>query len=217
MYSEVLHRLKSNYTFVDFHKKQYNVGDLILRHDIDFSLESAYEMAKMKTDMEIKANYFFLVGSSAYNLFDTDKEYILQYIGNNHNVGLHFNITDGKNIREQFWQQMNIIKERFPKKEYFTSIHRPDKYFLNNNTLPFHHSYEKEYFSDIKYFSDSRCDKTIHGIFESKEFIVSYPLQVLIHPIWWMNGSDHLHENIKKIKEKKQDEFERYINSNIRL
>ena len=69
-YKEVLKHAKKRYSFLTFSefsksKKQNNV--ILLRHDIDYSIDKAFEMAKIESKLGIKSTYFVLLRSSFYN------------------------------------------------------------------------------------------------------------------------------------------------------
>ncbi len=54
--------------------KLYSSGKryLILRHDVDFSVDRALELAKIENNYGISSTYFFLLHSDFYNIFEKD-------------------------------------------------------------------------------------------------------------------------------------------------
>ena len=66
----------------------------ILRHDVDFSLEKAWEMACFEQENEIFSTYFVIVSCDNYNIFSRKKQKILRDIlAYGHTIGLHFDET----------------------------------------------------------------------------------------------------------------------------
>jgi hypothetical protein len=56
-------------TFRDTANGDLPSGFVLLRHDIDFSLEKALAFAEWEARRRIRATYFLLVDSNRYNLF----------------------------------------------------------------------------------------------------------------------------------------------------
>jgi hypothetical protein len=65
-------------------------GDLLLRHDVDLSLEAAVELAKLEHDLGAQATYFLLTESVFYNLDSAVGRAALATLRDlGHRVGLH--------------------------------------------------------------------------------------------------------------------------------
>ena len=71
-YTDLLKRMKAaNYAFVRMSDALSTDGKrIILRHDIDFSVEYALEMARLEKSQDIEATYFFMTTSEFYNIFN---------------------------------------------------------------------------------------------------------------------------------------------------
>lgn len=66
---------------------------LILRHDVDGSLESALEMAKVEHDLGISSTYTVLFSHKLYNVFEKDSFSILREILDlGHEIGVHYEV-----------------------------------------------------------------------------------------------------------------------------
>lgn len=72
------------------------------------------------------------------------------------------------------------------------SLHRPGAFLeQNNRPLPdCRHTYEDEFFRDMKYISDSGGRDIQSQLIELACADEQAPLHVLIHPIWWTCGSE---------------------------
>ena len=67
------------------------IKTIILRHDIDFSLNSIKEIAQIEKDLNITSTFFFRLHSPNYNIYASNTFKILQDLKNkNHEIGLHF-------------------------------------------------------------------------------------------------------------------------------
>ena len=65
-------------------------GDLLLRHDVDLSLEAAVELAELEAELGAAATYFLMTESVFYNLSSPVGERALERLrGLGHRVGLH--------------------------------------------------------------------------------------------------------------------------------
>jgi len=167
---------------------------LILRHDVDFNFESAYQMANFENHNGISATYFFRIHAAGYNLFSVQniqKLHEMKDMG--HEIGLHvdhgleFYLSDElSNAQFQvdaFEKLTGITVKGF-------SSHEPARYGgvavaseILKTTKCLYHAYEDRFFSEIKYLSDS-TKRWREEPFD--HYVDVLPrLQVLIHPIWW--------------------------------
>ena len=137
---------------------------LILRHDIDQSLEQSLKIAAIENKYNIKSTFFLWLRSPFYNIFEknyTDIIYNIIKLG--HQIGLHFDesvykIENEIDLNEYVDEEVNIIKSFFHLDIYAVSMHRPSKWLLNNDIKldKYINTYGKRFFKEFKYFSDSR-------------------------------------------------------------
>jgi len=65
-------------------------GDLLLRHDVDLSLEAALEVAEVEARADAVATYFLMLRSEFYNLFSPAGDAAVERLRElGHRVGLH--------------------------------------------------------------------------------------------------------------------------------
>ena len=90
-YRTFLERLRADdYDFRGFANAPAE-GEVVLRHDVDLSLESALEMARIEAEVGVESTYFVLLTSPLYNaLAPANREILRRIEGLGHDVGLHF-------------------------------------------------------------------------------------------------------------------------------
>ncbi|WP_052500305.1 hypothetical protein [Priestia megaterium] len=195
----LLQAQKSNYKFINYDDKKLTSNEkiIILRHDIDFSLEQALRMAQLENSCDVKATYFIMLTSDFYNPCSLNSRSILYDILNlGHDIGLHFDekAYATKNINELnpfILREIKLLSSIIDKKVKSFSFHRPSRDILDSNLQldKIINTYEDRFFSKIKYLSDSRKewrDQSIDEVIKGE----LYPrIQLLIHPIWWEDSN----------------------------
>lgn len=205
-YREILQKAKAaNYTFVSY--KEYDGFEgksIILRHDIDLSLEKAVNIAKIEKEERVVSTYFLMLSSEFYNLLSPHARQMVQEIRKlGHHIGLHFDPTtysyNTKEELERYIQsEVQILSDIVQEKIDVLSFHRPSQEVLVNN-YQFEglvNTYSNVFFKEIKYISDSRKrwrEETIDEIIEQKLYD---QVQLLIHPIWWEEANGTFNESI---------------------
>lgn len=165
---------------------------VILRHDIDYSIAKAYEMAMLEADEGIKSTYFVLVTSEFYNVAakrNVDMLKRMQKMG--HEIGLHFDEAcyAEKNINEitaLCEKERKLLENIIDEPVTTISMHRPSKIMLENN-LQFKsmvNSYSNVFFKEFKYVSDSRMywREDVEKIIRSHRY---NRLHILTHAFWY--------------------------------
>ena len=166
--------LKEDFVISSF--KNYNSKNkktIILRHDIDFSLNSIPEIAKIEKDLNVTSTFFFRLHSPNYNLYASNTFKIIQdLIEKNHEIGFHFEtILFSKifdlNLKELFSneisifekiisQKINSVSEHYDINNTIYSLPKLDK-FIDFKKLKLTYAYDKRFFKDMKYISDSNA------------------------------------------------------------
>lgn len=194
-----------------------------VRHDVEFSIERALELAKVESnDLKIKTSYFFQITNNSYNLFSYQNRKILDDIKNmGHKIGIHFNYK-GKNskvaIRKEFNKQIKIFKEFYKLNYKFFSPHRPSKtpnlFRFNYNN--FRNTYNKDYFNEfvvakkdsnkIIYLVDSRhMWKYLHPL--NLNLKKHKKVHLTFHPDAWSKKGHNKSKNYLLLQKEKSNEF----------
>lgn len=161
---------------------------LLLRHDIDFSVPAALEMAKVEQELGVRSTYFFMLTSSLYNPFASpNREHIHAIKDMGHRVGIHFDPTVYSDMDAGFALEYMKMTSVFGESR-MVSIHRPGPMLEDNNRAlaDCRHTYEDLYFKQTKYISDSRGAFHYGHPLDADAFHDRQPIHLLIHPVWWV-------------------------------
>ena len=208
-YLVFLKLLRRKYKFKFFNEKIFKYGDIILRHDVDYHIDYALELAKIEKKLNIKSTYFFLLRSDFYNLFSfesTNKINIIKKLG--HKISLHFDdAIYNKDLKINFFKKKKFFEKMMNVKIDTISFHRPLKKYIQSNKRVFgiSHTYQSKYMKKIKYFSDSRNNFSYGNPLSTLEYKKNISMQILIHPIWWVSKFDQNSKiKFKKLVQDKQ-------------
>lgn len=184
--------LGRGYAVRGFADAEPNARHLILRHDIDMSLEAAVPIAEAEAALGVSSVYFVLVRSELYNPFAPDGAATLARIGAlGHEIGLHFDaaLYTGAALEEAAARECAMLETFIERPVRTISFHRPHTALLGRKGLLAgrRHAYEPRFFHDMGYSSDSRGGWR-HGHPLAHEAVAAgRALQLLTHPIWWQD------------------------------
>ena len=175
-YRELLEAARvGGYRFASFAEPPRR-GDLLLRHDVDLSLDAALRMAELESATGATATYFLMTESVFYNL--ASKEGVaalarLRELG--HRVGLHAVYPNA------------VFDDRF---DAVVAWHNPDPGYMSAPIDGALNVMQEEWFSPATYRSDSN-QRWRSGCPHEELRAGSFPwLQLLTHPeIWVFPGS----------------------------
>lgn len=162
---------------------------VVLRHDVDFSLADAAQMAAIERDLNVSATYFILLTSIFYSpISPQTKAHVDAILASGGRLGLHFDPSIYDDYEAGFESERRIFEETFGEKLEMVSLHRPRDFLDDNNRrLPgVRHTYEDEFFKELKYFADSGGSFAYGHPLDSDEFQQGKSLHINLHPIWWM-------------------------------
>ena len=168
-------------------------NQLMLRHDIDFSIPFAYQIACQEAEINVKSSFFFLLRSKAYNIFELENFKLIKKIHElGHKISVHFDASLYDNVHSGLQKELDmfsLLGDSFEKIE-LVSIHRPKDGLLGSEEkIQFiEHTYMPKYFRDIAYFADSGGSFKYGNSLESEAFKQNDTIHLLIHPIWWVEG-----------------------------
>jgi hypothetical protein len=188
---------------------------LLLRHDVDFSLDFARELAVVESDMGIYSTYFFMLTSNMYNLLSYEHQSLVKEIAKmGHKVSVHFDPTVHDQL-EKFENEKKLFESIFEVEVDIVSIHRPGPFLENNNVslcgTP--QTYNDAYFTQMKYLSDSGGRDVMPQLAEFLKGTRSQGLHLLIHPLWWVGEGNNATQTLNYWLQKNVD----FLKSQVRL
>ena len=214
---EILDNLKKqNYQF-SFFKNKDEDKEIYLRHDVDFSLDDAVRIAEVELKKKIFSNFFFLISSSFYNIFNNnDKLKIKKIIKMGHKVGVHFDpsIYNIKEINRCLLREIKIFNNILNIQSNVFSLHRPRNLLNHKFSRNLINTYDKKFIKKIKYISDSsgffKYDDPISWLDKNN----GKSIQLLLHPIW-LNKNSTVEQKIFKFYKRKKIDIKKDILENF--
>ena len=181
-YRELIEAAKAGGYRFAFFDREPGPGDLLLRHDVDLSLDAALRLAELEADSGAAATYFLMTESVFYNLASPPGEVAvarLRELG--HRVGLH-----------AVWPEVEL-DERF---DPVVAWHNPEPEYMRESLDGAANVMEARFFDPDHYRSDSNqawrsgCphDELAAGRFEW--------LQLLTHPEIWVYPGTTMRETM---------------------
>ena len=135
---------------------------LILRHDIDLSLDAALPIAEIERALGLKAHYFVLVRTELYNLFSAaGRDALRRLTALGHDIGLHLDASLYDNATAMLGkaaeEECAVLAAATGAPVTVISFHRPAQALLGYpDTLAGRvHAYQPRFFTQMGYCSDS--------------------------------------------------------------
>jgi hypothetical protein len=183
--------LRHDFTFEKFLSKKKNKV-VHLRHDVDFSVIDAHQLALVENGLGVTSTYFFMLTSNTYNLLSKVNRSLVKEIKSlNHEVALHFDPLAHDDIDVGFAAEKLMFEEAFDTELNIVSLHRPGVFLAHNNRslAGCRHTYEDSFVKEMTYISDSAGRDIQQTLLEMAREGVESPLHILLHPIWWTSTS----------------------------
>jgi hypothetical protein len=190
-YGELLAAAKSGGYRFAFFDREPAAGDLLLRHDVDLSLDAALALAELEAEAGAQATYFLMTRSVFYNLASHEGERALARLRElGHRVGLH-----------AVYPKLDL-DERFDR---VVAWHNPDPDFMREPLDGAVNVMQHPYFDPDHYRSDSNqhwrsgCPhaELAAGSFEW--------LQLLTHPEIWAYPGATMRETMLSMLDGERD------------
>ena len=137
-YENLLSLIKENhYEICSYEDYQLNPRCVILRHDVDLSLEAALRFAELEYKNGVQSTYFILLSTSFYNLFERKANDAIKKIKNlGHDIGLHFDearyhIENEAGLIHYVEKEVSIMSQGLDMEIKSVSMHRPSRWVLD--------------------------------------------------------------------------------------
>lgn len=190
-YVDFISLLKKKYGIIPFCRvTDTDTPYLILRHDVDASLEAAQRMAEVERKLEIRSTYFVLFSHKLYNLLEKDSLSILKKIsGLGHEIGLHYDVETYESYGQAPIESMNneiqMLEHLLNKKIFSIACHNVsaiNKKDPFKDTSGYVNAYDERLY-DL-YVSDSCRAWYLEDLMRLLDFKCER-VQFLAHPILW--------------------------------
>ena len=206
-YANLVSKLrKHDYQFASYHNYKAFEKCVIMRHDIDYSLQKSVELAEFEKQLGIQSTYFILLSSPFYNIMSKDAVKKIKKIQNaGHEIGLHF---DELNYDESEYDKIGGVEKAIYREiDLMRSILDYDLGIIVN-------SYSRDFFERFKYVSDSRR-RWRENVDEIISCGLYNKLHILTHAFWYNKTEATLEATIKNFIAKAGLERYEILESNI--
>jgi hypothetical protein len=195
-YAEIIQAAKKNYQFAEYSNSlMHDFNSYILcRHDVDFSVDEAVNLAIIENEFGVTATYFVLLHSDYYNVFEKKVKNAFQRILSlGHRLALHFDpfyfdIENKEQLEKYLLFEKNIIETIFKTNVTVFSFHNPTEEMLKFDDWSYAgliNTYAKEFKENFAYCSDSNGYWRFKRMFDVVSLEIPKKLQILTHPEWW--------------------------------
>lgn len=195
--AQVTTLVERGYRICGFLDAQPSEPDLILRHDIDMSVECALAMAEAEAAIGAVATYFVLLRSELYNPWsNTASRAIRRIAALGHEVGLHLDASlypdDAAALDEACAKECHALEDITGTSVRIVSFHRPARALqgLDRPVGGRRHAYEPRFFEQMGYCSDSNGGWHHGHPLDHEAVRQERALQLLTHPVWWVADGD---------------------------
>ncbi len=172
---------------------------IILRHDVDFDIPSAYHLSRIEKKLGVNSTYFIMASNYYYNpLFQINSKLLRDMVKDGFEIGLHFDPSIYENIpmielRKKVKLECTILQTATSESVRSISLHNPSLNGLYPLFKGYNNSYSKAIFSDENYISDSCMDFRGKDPYEFIKKASNMPVQIVLHPEHWSEtGRDYV-------------------------
>ncbi|MCH4000396.1 MAG: hypothetical protein PUD05_09535 [Lachnospiraceae bacterium] len=228
-YREIIRLIKASGRAADYEEALHRDSFIIMRHDVEYSVDRAYALSKVEESEDFHSTYFFQWTNNSYNILSRkNRDIVTDMHERGHNIGLHFalnGMTDMNLIREQIRKEMEMLSTMFGFEVKWFSIHRPSPAVLKEN-IKFPgiiNAYQDNFFTfnpnvtadtpvEVKYLSDANHIWR-YGYPDEATLAGHRKVQILIHPFGWTKEGYDNCENYRTLIDEKYTEMINSIDS----
>jgi len=190
IYENILVAATSRYEFIT-PGDEFNKGNVIWRHDIDFSPQRALALAKIEATHGVSCSYFFQVTSLFYNVLEPEVEKIIKEIVLlGHSIGIHYEQRPEDN-RNRLIAEARILSELTETDIRMFSLHNPTTFksteFNADTAFGMINASSIVDKKGVEYCSDSNGLWRFKTLWDVINEPVKQRLYVLTHPEWWQS------------------------------
>ena len=201
------YRFSKQYSFLQFNEKS-NTSAVYLRHDVDYSLRLAIELAKINSEMGAIGTFCLLLRTPTYNLLSAESlELAQEIIFHGQKIALHYAVpshvpkTDN-NFIKLIMYDFELLKHNIPDIAPVFAWHNPTSDViergLNLKIDGLINAYSREFIKDIPYYSDSNFRTSVAEFETIIENNVDKTIHLLFHPLNWIVGGNNMIDILAK-------------------
>ncbi len=213
------------YQFASYHDYKSFEKCVIMRHDIDYSLQKSVELAEFENQLGIRSTYFVLLSSPFYNIMSRDAVKKIEKIQNaGHEIGLHFDELNYDKleydkiggVEKAIYQEIDLMSSILDCDIRSISMHRPSPKTLqaNYDLGMIVNSYGREFFEGFKYVSDSRR-RWRENVDEIISCGLYNKLHILTHAFWYNEIEKNIKQSILDFMDEAKEERLHFLDQNI--
>ena len=227
-FKNLINMVQQNLPIVDYKDVNDNTKKFcVLRHDIEFSIDRAYKLAKIEKELGVVSTYTVQVRNNTYNaLSEKNIDLISKIKELGHHIGLHQNPPSSMKLdtlKDYIMRDITILEDCYGFEIDRFAFHRPKKEYLNcyielDNRI---NCYDKKFFYffedkpeslEILYLADSN-HKWKYGYPLDFDFSKINKLQLLTHPFSWSDGGGDNYGNFVTLIRERNDELVNSMNT----
>jgi hypothetical protein len=194
-YRELIERAKAaGWAFGTFAEPAAaDIRTIYLRHDVDYSLELAVELAELNQELGVAGTFFVQLRAQFYNPLErTEMERLARLGALGQHVALHYVIeSDSPPAAEAVSREFELLRTLVPDAAPAFSWHRPSSALLEAQGLEVPglvNAYGERFFRRMAYLSDSTHRASVDVLQREIEEVDGSALQLLLHPVNWVAG-----------------------------
>lgn len=230
-YGSILRRANElGYSFVSFEDfsaiQETRQGSILLRHDVDYSVELALSLARTNADHGAMGTFFVQLRSPVYNLLEErNLAYLREIADSGQRLALHHRYPAGgcqaDELLAAIKQDLQICQQESGCEfESVIAWHNPAAELVGAQSplasSGLLSSYAPPFFADGHYFSDSNLRNMPEDFLRFLGDNSGTFLQLLFHPLYWVLGGDAVEPVLRATMEQVIGETERGFLENPR-
>lgn len=193
-YREILGRIQASHGTLSFAQAAPMGRELLarerfvlMRHDIEFSLEDALTIARADHEAGVRSSFFLQLGSD-YNIFENESAALVaQILELGHDIGLHYDVEllelSGAAPAALARRMIDLMETFWSTRVHAVSPHLPMRSGRRLEIPGVVDAYDPLYFTEIKYVSDSTQvwrEGVVTSLLDDHDRI-----QLLTHEYYW--------------------------------
>ena len=193
-YRELLTEAGKHYNFCFYPESESVEGYVLWRHDLDYSMDAAVDLARIEAEAGVTSTYFLLPHSEYYNLLDVEsKEAVKAILKEGHQLGLHFdaayfNLENEADLEKALALEKHFLESIFDVEISVFSFHNPTPQSLQWQEWTYAgmiNTYATMFREQVGYCSDSNGYWRHERMMDVLKSAKHKNLQILTHPEWW--------------------------------